>query len=531
MTFGRKLLSATALAMVFAGATAIGGPAPAQAEAKAGGTLVIGSTQKPRHLNPAVQSGIATAVPGTQLFATPLRFDANWKPQPYLAEKWEVSDNGLDITLHLRKNATFHDGKPVTSEDLAFSLETVKANHPFKTMFAPVTSVETPDAHTAIIHLAHPHPAILLAMSSALLPVIPKHVYGDGQDLKTHPANSAPVGSGPFRFVEFNPGENVILEKNPDYFIEGRPYLDKIIIKNYKDTTSLTLAMDKGEIDMYPFLEGARNINRLKENKDLTVTSDGYAAVGPINWLAFNTKREILAKKEVRQAIAYAVDRNFITKALHAGASTIATGPITPASPFYTVDVAKYDLDLDKSKAMLDAAGYPEKDGARFSLTIDYIPGGDEQQKNVAEYIASQLKKIGIDLQVRAAPDFPTWAKRVSSHDFDLTMDIVFNWGDPVIGVHRTYLSTNIIEGVIWSNTQSYANSEVDKLLDAAAKEPDEAKRKADYVAFQKIVADDLPIYWLNLLPYHTAYSNRVGNPPLTIWGTMAPMDEVYLNN
>ncbi|CAN0510021.1 unnamed protein product, partial [Discosporangium mesarthrocarpum] len=176
-------------------------------EPKSGGTLVLGTTQKARHLNPAVQSGIATAVPGTQIFATPLRFDENWEPQPYLAESWSISDDGKSITLKLRANAKFHDGKPITSEDVAFSLQTVKDNHPFKSMFAPVTGVDTPDPLTAVINFEKAHPAALLAMSSALLPIIPKHVYGDGQDPKSHPANNAPVGSGPFKFVEFKPGE------------------------------------------------------------------------------------------------------------------------------------------------------------------------------------------------------------------------------------------------------------------------------------------------------------------------------------
>ncbi|MCF8466263.1 MAG: ABC transporter substrate-binding protein [Sneathiella sp.] len=499
-------------------------------EPKNGGTLVIGTTQKARHLNPAVQSGIATAVPGTQIFATPLRFDANWVPHPYLAESWSVSDDGKSITLKLRANARFHDGVPITSEDVAFSLQTVKDNHPFKSMFAPVTSVVTPDPLTAVINFDKPHPAAFLAMSSALLPIIPKHIYGDGQDIKTHPANSAPVGSGPFKFVEYKPGEYIILEKNPDYFIKDRPYLDKIIIKNYKDPTSLALAMDKGEINMYPFLAPTKDIARLKKNDKIIVTDKGYEAVGPINWLAFNTENQYLKDKRVRQAIAYAMDRDFIIKALLGGESKAATGPVAPGSPFYAPNVQKYDVNLDKANALLDEAGFPKGDGdMRFKLTIDYIPGSAELQKGVAEYLKSQLKKVGIDVELRASPDFPTWAKRVGGHDFDMTMDIVFNWGDPVIGVHRTYLCDNIKKGVIWSNTQSYCNKEVDALLNEAGSELDQAKRIALYNKAQEIIVEDAPIAFINVLPYHTAYSKTIGNPPLTIWGTMAPLDEVYI--
>ncbi|WP_281350572.1 ABC transporter substrate-binding protein [Pikeienuella piscinae] len=226
----------------------------------------------------------------------------------------------------------------------------------------------------------------------------------------------------------------------------------------------------------------------------------------------------------MRQAIAYAVDREFITKALMRGVAKPQRSPIIESSPFFDETIEPYDVDLDKANALVAEAGF----GDGMELTVDYLPGVDEQQKNVAEYLKSQLKKIGIDVTVRPSPDFPTWAGRISGHDFDMTMDVVFNWGDPVIGVHRTYLSSNIVKGVIWSNTQSYSNPKVDEILNAAAVEVDPAKRKALYTEFQRIVAEDMPVYWINASPYHTAYDKRLGDPPLTIWGPMSPMDEVY---
>src|SRR3984885_13065835 len=136
--------------------------------APTGQPLVIGSTQVPRHFNGAVQSGTATALVSTQVFASPLRYDEHWNPQPYLAESWQVAPDNLSVTLHLAQNATFHDGIPVTSADVAFTVGIIKVNHPFQTMLAPVSGVDTPDPHTAIIRLVHPHPALLLAMSPAL---------------------------------------------------------------------------------------------------------------------------------------------------------------------------------------------------------------------------------------------------------------------------------------------------------------------------------------------------------------------------
>lgn len=514
MSILTRLMGAAAMAALTVTA------APVFAE---GGTLVIASSQVPRHLNGAVQSGIATAVPSTQIFASPLRYDENWEPQPYLAESWEVAGDGMSVTLNLVQNATFHDGTPVTSEDVAFSIMTTKENHPFKSMFAPVEAIETPDAHTAIIKLSQPHPALLLALSPALAPVLPKHIYGDGQDVKSHPANSAPVGSGPFMLEEFTAGEAIVMKKNPNFFIEGRPKLDEIIIRIIKDPSALLIAMENGEADMYPFMAGSNEVKRLEGVETLGITKDGYAAVGPINWLAFNTASEKLSDVRVRQAIAYAVDREFITKALHRGVSTPQRSPIIESSPYFDESIAAYDVDLDKANALMAEAGFA--DG--MELTIDYIPGPKEQQQSVAEYMKSQLKKIGINLTVRAAPDFPTWAGRVGGHDFELSMDIVFNWGDPVIGVHRTYLSDNIKKGVIWSNTQSYSNAKVDELLNAAAVELDRDKRASLYAEFQQIVGADLPVYWINALPYHTAYDKKLKNVPVGIWGTMHPMDMV----
>ncbi len=495
---------------------------------KQGGTLVASLGTNVRNLNPAVQSGIATGFPGSQLFAAPLRYDENWTPQPYLAKSWDVSEDGLTVTLNLVDNAKFHDGQPITSEDVAFSVDVIKEHHPFKSMFAPVTSVDTPDAHTAIINLSQPHPALMLAMSGQLMAIIPKHIYGDGENPKTHPRNTENVvGSGPFKLVEYKSGEHVILERFDDFFIEGRPYLDKMVIRIITDPAARTLALESGEVDLASFEVAPQNINRLKKVDTLTVTPKGYGAIGPIDWLALNTGRGPLKEKKVRQAIAYAVDKNFILKAIKRGTAANAATGIHPDSPFHHADVEQYALDLDKANALLDEAGFKkDADGKRFGLTIDF---GWAELKPNAEYVRGALKKVGIDVTVRASADFPTWAKRMGEMDFDMSWDTVFNWGDPVIGVHRTYLSSNIGKGV-WSNTQGYANARVDELLEMAAKESDADKRKALYQEFQEIVADEVPLYFTNTLPYHTVYNTaKVGNPPLGIWSTSSPMDMTYL--
>ena len=294
-----------------------------------------------------------------------------------------------------------------------------------------------------------------------------------------------------------------------------------------KDTAARTIALESGELMLSGFEEEPRDISRMKKKDTLDVSNAGYAAIGPVNWLAFNTQGGKTSDPAVRKAIAYAVDRDFLIKAIMLGATEPALTGIHPGSPFYDASVEPYNLDLDKANQLLDDAGYAKgDDGMRFGLNVDF---GWAAGKPIAEYLKPQLKKIGIDITVRASADFPTWAKRVSNHEFDITFDNVFNWGDPVIGVHRTYNSENIKKGVIWSNTQQYSNERVDELMALAGATNDAAERKEYYSEFQQILADELPLYPLFPSPYHTVSNKSVGNAPNSVWGASHPLDQVFL--
>ena len=440
-----------------------------------------------------------------------------------------MAPDGLSLTLHLVKGAKFHDGTPITSEDVAFSIMVIKANHPFKAMYAPVSGVDTPDPYTAVIRLSKPHPAILLCMSPVLCPIMPKHVYGTDPNIRQNPANKAPIGSGPFKFVEWKPGDYIMLEKNKDFFIKGKPHVDRVIIKIIPDMNNRVMAVERGEVDAMPFFDSLREVKRLSGDKNLVVTNKGYAGIGSLDWVAVNTGKKPFDDVRVRQAAAYAIDRNFFAKVIMMGLVTPSATPITPFSPFYTKDVNMYDVNLEKAKKLLDEAGYPVKgDGTRFTVTVDYAPGSPTT-KMMAEYLKPQLAKVGIDAKIRISPDFGTWAERVSNYNFDITTDNVFNWGDPVIGVHRTYSSVNIVKGVPFSNTQQYRNPKVDAIMEQAASEVDNEKRAKLYKEFQQIVMNDVPIYFMTTTAYHTIYNKRVGNVPASIWGFLAPYMDVYL--
>ena len=303
-------------------------------------------------------------------------------------------------------------------------------------MFAAVNEVQTPDEGTAVFKLSKPHPALLLALSSQLGSIIPEHVYGDGQDPKSHPRNSEDlVGSGPFKLVEFVRDQHVIMERNENFFIKGRPYLDKIVWRIIKDPSARSLGRENGEIHMSAFESTPQDILHSKNVEHLTVTDQGYAAIGPINWYEVNTKKEPTSDVRVRQAIAYAIDRNFLVNALTQGTARPAYTGIHPDSIFNESDVARYDLDIDKANAILDEAGYTRgSDGMRFPLTIDF---GWPSAKPWAGYAKPQLKKIGIDVTVRTSAGFPAWAKTVSNWDFDMTVDVAVSYTHLTLPTNR----------------------------------------------------------------------------------------------
>jgi len=501
------------------------------ADPKRGGDLIALYTQFPPHFNSAIKSGAAVASPASNIFVGLVEINENWEPVPYLAKSWKISPDGLTYTFHLVEGTVFHDGKPVTSKDVAFSLGVSKNNHPFGPyMFGAVDRVETPDKYTAVFKLKQPHPALLVSLSLPLMPILPEHVYSQGPILK-NPANIKAIGSGPFKVAEYNAGKSFILERFDKFMRPGRPYLDRYIGKKNVSPSASLIAVSRGEAHSWGFIGDPQMVAKLKKEKNLTVTSQGYQAVGSVDFIEFNLRKEYIKDKRVRQAIAYAIDRDFITQKLHRGLTHKSTGPIHSSSPFYSDQVNQFEFNLEKANQLLDEAGYKRQaDGMRFSLNLIYMPALPYAQKMIAEYMKPQLKKIGIKVNLKAPADFMNWYMTLAKWEHDMSTSNIFGWGDPVIGIHRLFMSTNI-KHQVWTNTAGYVNKEVDALLNAAAVESDMNKRKALYAEFQKIVAEEIPVYFTIEDAFHTASNAELMNTPTGIWGAMGTLDGVYWKN
>jgi peptide/nickel transport system substrate-binding protein len=483
----------------------------------------------PQHLNPLVQGPSMVYSVTPQLFASPLRFDAEGKAQPYLAERWELSEDGLAATLHLRENARFHDGTPITSADLAFSLLALRDNHPYKTLYGSVAGVETPDPHTAIIRLRHPFPALELLLSPVYCPVLPKHLFGDGRPLRDHPANLAPVGSGPFRLEEFVPGKRLLLKRDPGFFLPGRPYLERLEIRPVGMEWDVSLLLRHGQGDLAGFIFGGlKGYAELATDPRFVLTRCGDPVFSVTTSLLFNLNHKPYDDIRVRRAIAMALDREQLLQVLTPGRDRVALGPVPDTSPLYTPLEDPNRFDSAAANALLDEAGFPRgEDGIRFRVTLDYQPL-DEGLLWFAQILRLALQEqLGIEVQLRNAPTMKEWAGRLATGDFDLNFWALFYQGDPITGIHRTYHSSTVDDGIPFTNDMGYRSAAADDLLERAARETDLVQRRELYRQFQQLLLRDVPSVTLNWVVEETAHHRDLLGLESSSWGLFAPFDEL----
>lgn len=485
---------------------------PALADDK---TLVMTISPEPNAMLSAFNTASPVAVISGKMTEGLLGYDFDIKPQPELATSWEVAPDGLTISFKLRDGVKWHDGKPFTSADVAYSImEILKQHHPRgRGVFAKVTAVETPDPLTAVFKLSEPAPALMYALAGWESPMLPKHVY-EGTDVLKNPANNAPVGTGPFKFVEWQRGSYIVLEKNPDYWDAGKPLLDKLVVRIYSDPAARVAAFEAGELHLggdgpIPLNE----VKRFQENAGFKVETRGIEMNNSLDVLELNLRNEHLAKPQVRQALMHAIDRDMMMKTVWYGLAEQLTGPIPQTLPhFYTADVPSYAFDTAKAEALLDEAGFPKgADGMRFKLRLIWPATGDTYDR-AGQFLRQQFRKVGVDLDLQAA-DVPTFIKQVyAEYNFDISMFPASVTADPSIGSQRFYHSAAIKQGTPFVNASGYKNPEMDEVLSKAAVEPDPAKRADLFKRFQQIAMADLPILPLARPIYVTVANARVEN-------------------
>jgi len=504
---------------------------------KAGGTLVYIVQPEP----PTLASYISTSGPiglvAPKIYEGLFDYDNDGKIIPVLAESYSVSKDGKTVTFNLRKGVTWHDGKPFTSADVKFSImEVLGKFHPRgPNTFSEVSTIDTPNDHTAILNLKNPAPYMLRALAAYESPMVPKHLL-EGKDIKSAELANKPVGTGPFKFVEWKKGQYIRLDKNKNYWRPGLPYLDKVVGRFIPDASTRTAAMENGEV-LYGAYGAIPNIDavRLKKRDDISVTTDGYSMINPMALIEFNTKEGPFVDAAVRKAISLAINREFLIKNIWFGYGKPATSALTSnfAATGLHAKMPNFPAkgDVKAANAVLDAAGFKKNgDGVRMTAVLDLIPYGEDWRR-AGEYLKQAMGDIGIKLELRYE-DVPTWLKRIyHKYDFQMNVNYFYQLPDPVLGVHRHYGTNMIRKGTHFVNSSRYSNPALDKLLANGMKEADAGKRAAIYKTVQETLAEDMPVVNLFELQFLTVYNTKLKGAYGSALGAYGSFAEAWIDD
>jgi peptide/nickel transport system substrate-binding protein len=494
-----------------------------------GGTLTTILTPEPPVLQIGVNNQGPTIVAATKMFQGLLTFTPKMEPIPLLAKSWTVSPDKREYTFRLQENVKFHDGRPMTADDVIFSIMRFHMDLAprARAIFQMIETATAPDPHTVRLVLKQPFEPFLLMLDASACAIVPKHLF-DGQDFRTAPAVQRPVGTGPFRFAEWQRGNFIRLERFDDYWKPGQPYLDAIIYRIIPDSQSRRLAIETGQAqltqanDIEPF-----DVPQLRSRPNLEVLTTGWEYFAPLSWIELNHRVKPLDDMRVRQAMSMAIDRNFIAQRLWFGIGKPATNPIASTTRFHDANVKLAPRDLRAAAALLDTAGLrPDAQGTRFTIKHLVLPYG-EIWSRLGEYLRQSLRQIGIAVELEST-DAGSWARRVANWEYETTLNFVYQYGDPTLGVERTYVSTNI-QKVTFSNTGGYSNPKVDELFAKARTAVSAEDRQAAFSEVQKILVQEVPQIWLMEMTFPTIHDRRLHNVITTGLGVHSSFDDVFL--
>ena len=444
-----------------------------------------------------LQNGPTLMVAGN-IFEGLLRYNARLEPQPGLAESWQVSNDGRIYTFKLVQNARWHDGVPFTAADVLFTADLLKQTHPrARVNLAMVGSVSAPDDHTVVFTLKEPFGPFLGIFEVGSFPIMPQHIYA-ALDMRSRFANYPIVGTGPFMLKEWRRGSYIRLVRNPNYHVHGRPYLDEIYWHVLPDAATRSIEFETGRIDILPGGSVETfDARRLAQLKGVCTTTAGWDFFAPLAWLWLNNRQGPTSKKPFRQAVMYALNREFSRDFVWSGFGRVAVGPIASSTRFFDASVNRYSFDPSKAKALLAEAGYR---GERVRLLpLPY----SETWLRWAEAVHQNLRDVGINVEM-IATDAPGYNQKVADWDFDIAFAYLYQYGDPALGVSRSYLSSNIAKGSQSNNVAGYVNPDVDRLFAEAAVATPDKRRHALYKQVANILVEDVPVAWMLELEFPT---------------------------
>ncbi len=406
---------------------------------------------------------------------------------PALAESWEQPDD-LTYRFTLRAGAVWQDGAPVTSADAAATfrfLADPRRACPTQDVFSRLDAIATPDERTVQLHLREPFASFLNKLTQ---PIVPARLQEP--DLLA----AEPVGSGPYRLAEWRRGEKVVLAAN-ERWRDGPPAIKQLQFFVVANDTTRLLRLSKGELDV---LQNCTPPYALKYAEELPGRQMLRAPGGNYSYLGFNLAdpRGIVSNAKVRQAIAYALDRDQIIKTMLYGQARPATGLLAPGNWAYEADVRQYPYDPDRARRLLDEAGFPLPAGGRGPrFTLSYKTSTDKLRLRIAEVMANQLAAVGISLERRSL-EWGTFFEDVKRGNFETYTLVWVGVSDPD---HLFYAFHSSMQPPRGANRGRYANADVDRWLEEARRTGDRIERRRLYGLVQKQLAEDcvyVSLWW-----------------------------------
>jgi peptide/nickel transport system substrate-binding protein len=490
--------------------TGRGGDEPAY-----GDTLIDSMLGNVSGLIPNITSDNYSHEVGGLIYNGLVAFDRDLNLTPELAESWTISPDCRRLSFRLRRDVKWHDGQPFTAADVIFTQETMA--HPrtpsaYKEDFQAVERIEAPDPYTVEVEYRTPYAKSLQSWNMAMLPRHRLESWMREGKLKESPEYRArPVGTGPYRFQEWKPGEKIVLVASGDYF-EGRPYLGRVVYRVIPsqatqflelkargiDSMSLT-ALQYGRQTDYPAFRKAYN--------KFKYASNAYT------YLGLNLKDERFADRRVRQAFAHAINKRELIEHVILGQGVAATGPFKPGTWAFNPDVTTYPYDPARARALLAEAGWREqngegllvKNGKAFAFELITNQGNDERKK-IAEIIQASLREVGVGVEIRTIEWATLLKEWVRKRRFEA---IVLGWGigsDP--DQYNIWHSSKT--GPDDFNTISFVNAEVDTLLERGRTTCVQAERARYYRRIHEILAFEQPIIFLYFRDALPVVSSRV---------------------
>lgn len=431
---------------------------------KASNSVVVGISQELDSLDPHNAEYAGTREVLFNIFEGLVKATPEGEIEPAVASDYVIADDASKITFTLRDGITFHDGSAVTAEDVKYSIDRYAGIQGEGSAFSNIKEVVVTDEKTVEVLLNEPSTEFVYELTCAIMPA-------------ANDANitSNPIGTGPFKYASYVPGDNLVVEKYDGYWKDGQPYLDEVTFKVVTDAKMAVTYLNAGTIDIYQYLTA---------DQAATVSTDYNILEGNVNYVQgmfLNNAKEPFNDVRVRQAIYYAVDRDLINEMIFAGKSHIIGTNMIPASKtYYNADTeTTYTHDVEKAKQLLTEAGYP--DGFSFTITV---PNNYAPHESTANIIAESLAEVGITAKIELV-EFNTWySEAFVNRNYEATVVAVDGRLAP-----STFFDKNV--STADNNFTNYNNPEFDAVYVKAVSELDQDKKVAYYKELQQILADD----------------------------------------